>query len=77
MSVRRQGKPIRQSVVEIISGIFTAHMMSDVIVLYVPLVWHSTGYFLVGMGGLALMGRLYESAEAALVRRVSRKVSGE
>ena len=77
MHARRRGKPVRQSFVEVIGGAFTAHMLTPVVVAYVPEVWHSVFFFLVGWGGLELVGRLYEAAAKGLENRVTKKISGE
>ena len=77
MHARRRGKPIRQSFVEVIGGSFTAHMLTPVVVSYVPDVWHSVVFFLVGWGGLELVGRVYEAAAKGLESRITKKVSGE
>ena len=74
---RRKGKPTRQSFVEVIGGAFTAHMLTPVVVAYVPDVWHSVMFFLVGWGGLELVGRLYEATAKALEDRIARKLGGE
>ena len=77
MHARRRGKPIRQSFVEVIGGAFTAHMLTPVVVAYVPEVWHSVMFFLVGWGGLELVGRVYEATAKALEARIARKLGGE
>ena len=77
MHARRRGKPIRQSFVEVIGGAFTAHMLTPVVVSYVPDVWHSVVFFLVGWGGLELVGRVYEAAAKAIETRITKKIGGE
>ena len=77
MHARQKGKPIRQSFIEVIGGAFTAHMLTSVIVSYVPDAWHSVCFFLVGWGGLGLVGRLYEAAVKGLESRIARKIGGE
>ena len=77
MHARRKGKPIRQSFVEVIGGAFTAHMLTQVVVSYVPDAWHSVVFFLVGWGGLELVGRLYEAAAKGLENRITKKIGGE
>lgn len=76
MHARRRGKPMRQSFVEVIGGAFTAHMLTPVVIAYVPEVWHSVVFFLVGWGGLELVGRLYEAGATALERRIIRNIGG-
>lgn len=77
MHARRKGKPLSQSLVEVISGAFTANMMSNVITSQVPQEWQPICFFLVGWGGLELVGRLYEAAAAAVEKRIGRKLGGE
>ena len=77
MHARRKGKPVRQSFIEVFGGAFTAHMLTPVVVAYVPDVWHSVCFFLVGWGGLELVGRLYEATAKALEDRIARKLGGE
>ena len=77
MSARRKGKLIRQSFVEVVGGAFTAHMLTPVVVSYVPDVWHSVVFFLVGWGGLELVSRLYEAAATAIETRITKKIGGE
>ena len=77
MHARRKGKPVRQSFIEVFGGSFTAHMLTPVVVAYVPDVWHSVCFFLVGWGGLELVGRLYEAAAKGLENRITKKIGGE
>ena len=74
---RRTGKPLRQSIVEVIGGAFTANMTAELVVKNVPLEWWPICFFLVGWGGLELVGRLYEALAQALERRIQRKIGGE
>ena len=77
MHARRRGKPIRQTIVEVIGGAFTANMLGGIITNYVSSDWQPICFFLVGWGGLELVGRLYEAAATALENRISKKIGGE
>lgn len=76
MSARRKGKPLSQSLVEVFSGAFTANMTANVIGTHIPQEWQPICFFLVGWGGLELVGRLYEAAARALERRIMRNIGG-
>lgn len=74
---RRTGKPLRQSAVEVLGGAFTANMTADLVSMNVPQEWLPICFFLVGWGGLELVGRIYEALASALERRIQRKIGGE
>ena len=76
MSARRKGKPMKQTLVEVIGGAFTANMTGNIIVSNVSSDWQSICFFLVGWGGLELVGRLYEAAATALERRIIKNIGG-
>ena len=77
LHARRKGKPFRQTLVEVVGGIITVNMLSPLVQDSTPEKWHYTLFFLVGWGGLELMGRLDEVAVGALERRISKKIGGE
>ena len=75
--MRRRGKSVKQSLVELASGAFTANMMQGVIADYAPHTWQPVCFFLVGWGGLELVGRVYESAAKGIENRITKKLGGE
>lgn len=77
MHARRKGKPLRQTALEVAGGAITANMLCPLVQDTAPERWHYTLFFLVGWGGLELVGRLYEAAAAAVEKRIGRKLGGE
>lgn len=77
MQARRNKKPARQTIIEVIGGTITANMLSPLVQDVTPDRWHYTLFFLVGWGGLELVGRLYEVTAKALEARIARKLGGE
>lgn len=75
MHARRKGKPLRQTVIEVVGGAFTTNMMSDIIVGNAPGAWQPVCFFLVGWGGLELVGRLYEALAQALEKRIRENIT--
>lgn len=76
MHARRKGKPVRQTVLEVVGGAITANMLCPLVQDLTPEKWHYTLFFLVGWGGLELVGRIYEAVAHALERRIKRDVGG-
>ena len=64
-------------VFEMLGGVLTANMVCPLIAEYVDDKWHYTLFFLVGWGGLELIGRLYEASASALERRIQKKINPE
>lgn len=64
-------------VFEMLGGMLTANMVYPLIAEYVDAKWHYTLFFLVGWGGLELIGRLYEASASALERRIKKKINPE
>lgn len=64
-------------VTEMLGGVLTANMVCPLIVEHVDDKWHHTLFFLVGWGGLELIGRLYEASASALERRIQKKINPE
>jgi hypothetical protein len=76
-STARTKSPARQTIIEVIGGTITANMLSPLVQDVTPDRWHYTLFFLVGWGGLELVGRLYEVTAKALEARIARKLGGE
>lgn len=64
-------------VFEMLGGVLTANMVYPLIAEHVDDEWHYTLFFLVGWGGLELIGRLYEASASALERRIQKKINPE
>lgn len=64
-------------VTEMLGGMLTANMVYPLIAEHVDVKWHYTLFFLVGWGGLELIGRLYEVSASALERRIQKKINPE
>lgn len=62
---------------EMLGGVVTANMVCPLIQSETPEKWHYTLFFLVGWGGLELIGRLYEVSASALERRIQKKINPE
>ena len=62
---------------EMLGGVLTANMVYPLIAERVDDKWHYTLFFLVGWGGLELIGRLYEVSASALERRIQKKINPE
>lgn len=77
IQARRNKRPARQTLLEVIGGVITANMLSPLVQDATPEKLHFTLFFLVGWGGLELVSRLYEVAVSALERRIAQKLSGE
>lgn len=60
---------------EMLGGVLSANMVMPLVVEYAATRWHYTLFFLVGWGGLELMGRLYESLATALENRIKKKIN--
>jgi hypothetical protein len=76
MNAKRTGKPLRQTALEVIGGAITANMLCPVVQDLTPERWHYTLFFLVGWGGLEMVGRLYEVAAQMMERRIKRQIGG-
>ncbi|WP_302413502.1 hypothetical protein [uncultured Desulfovibrio sp.] len=66
MHSARKGRSIPQALLEVVGGVVTANMVCPLIQAETPEKWHYTLFFLVGWGGLELVGRIYEAAVCAL-----------
>ncbi|MDY0204643.1 MAG: hypothetical protein RBR49_11050 [Desulfovibrio desulfuricans] len=77
MHSARKGRSIGQTFVEVVGGVVTTNMTCPLIQAEMPEKWHYTLFFLVGWGGLELVGRIYEAAVCALERYIQRKVNPE
>jgi hypothetical protein len=77
VAAKRKGKPISQICFEVLGGAITANMVCPMVREYTPESLHYTLFFLVGWGGLELVGRIYEVVALALERRLARKIGGE
>lgn len=77
MHARRKGKPLRQTVIEVMGGAITTNMLSPIVQEFTPEKWHYTLFFLIGWGGLELVGRLYEATVSAVENRIRRKIGDE
>ena len=75
MHSTRKGRTLGQAVIEVVGGVVTANMVCPLIQAETPAQWHYTLFFLVGWGGLELVGRLYEAGVCALERYIQRKVN--
>ncbi|MDL2317185.1 hypothetical protein LJC59_08990 [Desulfovibrio sp. OttesenSCG-928-A18] len=77
MHAGRKGRNLRKTLIEIIGGAITANMVCPLVQDYSPEQLHYTLFFLVGWGGLELVGRLYDVFAAALEERVRSKLRGK
>lgn len=77
MHSTRKGRSIGQALMEVVGGVVTANMVCPLIQSETPEKWHYTLFFLVGWGGLELVGRIYEAAVCALERYIHRKINPE
>ena len=77
MQARRSKKPARQTIIEVFGGTITANMLSPLVQDFTPEKWHYTLFFLVGWGGLELVGRLYEVGARSLEQRIAQKIGGD
>ena len=75
MHSTRKGRSISQALMEVVGGVVTTNMVCPLIQAETPEKWHYTLFFLVGWGGLELVGRLYEAGVCALERYIQRKVN--
>ncbi|GAB1254774.1 hypothetical protein [Desulfovibrio falkowii] len=75
MHSSRKGRSIGQTFMEVVGGVVTTNMVCPLIQAETPDTWHYTLFFLVGWGGLELVGRLYEAGVCALERYIQRKVN--
>ncbi|WP_302548632.1 hypothetical protein [uncultured Desulfovibrio sp.] len=75
MHSARKGRSIPQALLEVVGGVVTANMVCPLIQAETPEKWHYTLFFLVGWGGLELVGRIYEAAVCALERYIQRKIN--
>lgn len=76
MHARRKGKPLRQSAIEVLGGAITTNMLSPIVQDFTPEKWHYTLFFLIGWGGLELVGRLYEAIVCAVECRIKKNIGG-
>ena len=60
---------------EMMGGVLSANMVCPLVVERVNEQWHYTLFFLVGWGGLELMGRLYEACATALEKHIQKKIN--
>ncbi|MDL2315493.1 hypothetical protein LJC59_00220 [Desulfovibrio sp. OttesenSCG-928-A18] len=74
MHAGRKKQPVRKTIVELTGGAITANMVCPLVQHYTPEQMHYTLFFLVGWGGLELVGRLYEAIAAALEARIRRRL---
>lgn len=74
ISARRKGKGLPQTLMEVLGGALTANIVMPLVQEYAPEKFHYTLFFLVGWGGLELVGRLYEAFAQALEDRIRRGV---
>ena len=56
MHSTRKGRTLGQAVIEVVGGVVTANMVCPLIQAETPAQWHYTLFFLVGWGGLELVG---------------------
>ena len=75
MHATRKGRTLGQALIEVVGGVATANMVCPLIQAETPEKWHYTLFFLVGWGGLELVGRLYEAGVCALERYIQRKIN--
>ena len=79
-ALMRRGRGERtfgQVISEVFGGALTAHMLTPVIYANIPPEWQSVSFFLVGWGGLELVGRLYEAVAQGLENRIRGRVEGK
>ena len=74
---RRKDKSARQTVAEVFGGAVIANVVCPLVQDVTPEKWHYTLFFLVGWGGLELIGRAYEALAQGLESRIRRQVGGE
>lgn len=75
LNARRKGKSPAQTVSEVLGGALTANIVMPLVQEYAPEKFHYTLFFLVGWGGLELVGRLYEAFAQALEDRIKRRIN--
>ena len=73
----RGQRSLRQVFSEWFGGVVIAHMLSPVILQYTPDPWHITLFALAGLGGLELVGRIYEAVAQGLENRIRGRVEGK
>lgn len=76
VQTRRAGQSLRKTAVEVASGVLVTNAVAPLVEGHLAVSWHSTVYFLVGFGGMALAARVYDAAADALERRVRGKIDG-
>lgn len=74
LNSRNKDISTRKKIIEIIGGAFTANMLDPVVVNYVSVDWYATTYFLLGMGGVGLVEKIYQAFEDGLVERIRNKM---
>lgn len=77
IQARRNKRPARQTLLEVIGGVITANMLSPLVQDATPEKLHFTLFFLVGWGGLELAGRMYEALANALERRIRQRLGDD
>lgn len=70
----RQGRPIWQTLLSVVGGVFTSNMLGPLIREQTPENWHYSLFFLAGWGGLELVAKCYDLGVCALEKYVNRKV---
>ena len=60
-AIRRRGS-WKQVVTEMLGGVVVANVLFPVAEAYLPPAWHYTAFFLVGWGGIEMVGWAYTSA---------------
>lgn len=60
-AIRRRGS-WKQVTTEMLGGVFVANMLFPVVATHLPPAWHYTAFFLVGWGGIEMVGWAYTSA---------------
>ena len=73
----RKDKPARQTVAEVFGGALIANVVCPLVQDMTPEKWHFTCFFLVGWGGLELIGRAYEALAQGIESRIRKQVGGE
>ena len=60
-AIRRRGS-WKQISTEMLGGVFVANMLFPVVEAHLPAAWHYTAFFLVGWGGIEMVGWAYTSS---------------
>lgn len=76
LNSRNKDLSTRKKIIEIIGGAFTANMLDPIVIKYASVDWYATTYFLLGMGGVGLVEKIYQAFEDGIVERVRDKISG-